>query len=144
MIAPNRAWIFECTKHALQRLACPAEMQIQLIPSFACAADEMALGFDHWAQVFIGNFRSEFTTEQIASLTSIDEKFDLFSGEGKGFNEEFWTDDGLRDSPEWENIRHLAEQALRLFGWPIETPPSYAHEFVEGERNVKNNEGRES
>jgi hypothetical protein len=144
MIAANRTWIFDRTKHALQHLACPAEMQIQLIPSFACAADELAFEFDHWAQTLIGNFRSELTTEQIASITVIDENFDLLGREGKGFNEEFWTDDGLRNSPEWKNIRRLAEQALRLFEWPVETPPSSTHEFVEGERNVKSNEGRES
>jgi len=124
MSAANKQWIFERTKQALQLLACPAETQIKLIPSFACVTDELALDLDHWTEVVLDNFRCELTEEQISSLTAIDQKFDLLSRGGIEFSEEFWTEDALRKSAEWEKIRQMAKEALHRFGWPVETPPA--------------------
>jgi hypothetical protein len=130
MDVSNREGIFERTKEALQLLACPAEVQIRLLPSFVCVADELALEFSHWRGVLVGNFASELTPEQIASLTVIVEKLALFSRGGKSFKEGFWTDEALRESTDWENIRQLAIQALHRFGWSEESPPTQAHGFT--------------
>jgi hypothetical protein len=56
---------------------------IRLLPSFVCAADELALEFDHWRDVLIENCGSELTAEQIASLAAIDGLFSRFSRGGK-------------------------------------------------------------
>ncbi len=47
---------------------------------------------------------------------------------------EEWTDQAVRDSKEWKEIRDLAARALNAFGWPMEIPPSYSHEYVSGRR----------
>jgi hypothetical protein len=43
-----------------------------------------------------------------------------------------WTEDAVRESGEWKAVRTLAATALESFGWPLETPPSHADEFVGG------------
>ena len=36
--------------------------------------------------------------------------------------------------PAWELVRRAARDALSVFGWPLDRPPSYAHEYVGGRR----------
>jgi hypothetical protein len=128
----NREGIFQRTKEALQLLACSPAVQFRLLPSFVCVGDELALDFNHWQGVMTDNFSSELTPEQIASLAAIDETFSRFSKLDSEYSEDFWTDEAVRKSLAWENIRQMARRALSLFGWPEEEPPSHAHEFVKG------------
>jgi len=92
----------------------------------------LALDFHHWQGVMIDNFSSELTPQQIAGLITLDESFSRFSRGGGGYSEEFWTDEGVRTSPDWQIIRQMAKHALSLFGWPEEEPPGHAEEFVKG------------
>lgn len=137
MSVPKRKWILSRTEHALQMLACPADVQIRLMPRFVCVTDELALDFDHWQSVLVSNFGSELSPDQIASLAVIDDKFASFSRGGKEFKAEFWTDEALRQSADWQSIRQMAGRTLHLFGWPLAIPPSYAHEYVKGTPNVE-------
>lgn len=114
-------------KHTLQLLACQADAQIQLLPAFVPLADELALTFDDWFPVFLGNYRSKLTSEQVSSLEAIDRELDAL-----GSMEDIWTEKAVRDSPQWEGIRKLAASALQSLGWPFQTPPSYAREYVKG------------
>src|SRR6267142_5963573 len=102
MSVSSREGIPERAKEALQLLACSADAQIWLLPSFVCAADELALEFDHWREVLIENCGSELTAEQIASLAAIDGLFSRFSRGGSDYKPEFWTDEALRNSQDWE------------------------------------------
>jgi hypothetical protein len=68
------------------------------------------------------NFRSELTVEQLSCVDLIDECLSRMS---KGY-----CDEAVSNSPEWQHIRRLAAEALNAFGWPLEDPPNYAHEFV--------------
>jgi hypothetical protein len=124
----NREAILERLKHSLQLLACPADVQLNLLPDFVCKADELALGFDHWCGSILG--LSGLTTEQTHSLASLNQQLDAITGLGANK----WTDDAVHVAAEWQAIRGLAAQALKAFGWTIETPPSYAHEFVPGKK----------
>jgi len=56
-------------------------------------------------KVMIDNFSCELTPEQIASLAAIDEIFSRFSRGGSEYREEFWMDEAVRSSPDWESIR---------------------------------------
>jgi hypothetical protein len=110
----NRDGIFQRTKEALQLLACSPSVQFRLLPSFVRVGDELALDFHHWQGVMIDNFSSELTPEQVASLIAIDESFSRFSRGGSDYSEEFWTDEGVRTSPDWQNILVLSAR-LREF-----------------------------
>ena len=128
MRSVNRAAIFERLKHSIQLLACPADIQLKMMPDFVCKPDELALDFDHWNAVVLGNFRSELTTDQISSSESIDRALSELTDIGP----EHWTEDAVRKSEEWHRLRTLAAAALESFGWPLETPLSHADEFVGG------------
>jgi hypothetical protein len=139
MSDPNRPGIFEHTKEALQLLACPAQLQIRLLPEFVSVADELALDFNHWQSILLSNFSSELTQQQIAHLTAIDGEFDQLSREGARYDPEFWTNDALQTSSKWNSLRQMAVQVLHSFGWPVTTPPSHAAEYVKGSRNSGSN-----
>jgi len=122
MNVPDRDAIFSSIEEALQLLACPAPVQLQLFPDFVCVTDEFALDFDNWQSVIIGNFGAELTSEQLGCLKAIDERFTSHSRGGASFTEQFWTDEALRESADWENIREMARRALRAFGWLPRVP----------------------
>ncbi len=71
MHAIDRLGIFERLRHSIQLLACPAEVQLNLLPSFVRKADELALDFDQWRSVAVSNFRSELTASQLSGLDAI-------------------------------------------------------------------------
>jgi hypothetical protein len=131
MLSVDRFGIFERLKHSIQLLASPPEVQLTLLPSFVCKADELALDFNQWCLVALSNFRSEFTPDQLLCLDAIDSSLSELTHKGS----EHWTEDGVRKSDEWQVIRALACAALASFGWPIEAPPSYADEYVEGKQS---------
>jgi hypothetical protein len=123
----DRFGIFERLKHSIQLLACSSEIQLKMLPQFVCKADELALDFDNWREVAL-NFRSELTTHQLSCLDAIDSSLSKLTRTGP----ESWTEDAVRESGEWKAVRTLAAAALESFGWPLETPPSHADEFVRG------------
>lgn len=131
-VPEDRKRIFICTKIALQILACPADIQVRFYPDFVCVTDELALDFDHWHSLFVGNYGVELTAAQLAGFTAIKERFESLGRCGKKFNEGFWTDDALRESADWEVIRQLATKTLTLLGWPVETPVSTPGTYVRG------------
>lgn len=118
-------------KHSLQALAMPAEIQLSLFPDFVCKVDELALDFDNWATCVLSNDRGELTQEQRSCLAEIDSRLGAMSGEQ---NARYWTEEALRQGTEWEAIRNLSKMALKAFGWPVEQPPSYGHEYIPGAR----------
>lgn len=121
---PTKA-VYERLKHSLQLLASSADVQLQLLPAYVCKADELALEFDHWREVVLDNYREELSTDQVQALTALDERLDWLTVHGR----DSWNDEAVRTSREWQSIRILAAAALRAFGWPLEIPPSYAHEY---------------
>jgi hypothetical protein len=124
----DRFGIFERLKHSIQLLACSSEIQLKMLPQFVCKADELALDFDNWREVALGNFRSELTAHQLSCLDAIDSRFSELTRMGA----EIWSEDAVRESSEWKAVRTLAAAALESFGWLLETPPSHADEFVRG------------
>jgi len=116
-------------KHSLQALAMPADTQLELFPDFVCKVEELALGFDHWSKCVLGNDRGELSEQQKSLLMKLDGAFDQMSGR-QGQN--LWAEDALRTSPEWQVVRDNAKAALASFGWEVERPPSYQHEYVPG------------
>ncbi|HEY9401658.1 MAG TPA: hypothetical protein VIQ24_03110 [Pyrinomonadaceae bacterium] len=116
-------------KHSLQALAMPADTQLELSHDFVCKVEELALDFDHWSRCVLSNNRGELSEEQKSLLRKLDGTFDQLSG---GQSQNLWTEDALRNSPEWQTVRDIARAALTSFGWAAERPPSYQHEYVPG------------
>jgi len=122
--------IFQRLKHSVQLLASSPEIQLQLLPSFVCKADELARDFDLWQEVTLHNYRGDLNRSQLSALAALDEKLGWLTHDGV----KHWTDEAVRTSREWQEVRCLANRVLDAFGWPAETPPSYAHEYVGGKQ----------
>ncbi len=117
-----RAWHFRELKWSLQALAIPASDQLSLFPQFAAMADELALDFDHWASVVNDNYEEELSSAQIGALAAISQTLERMSSHAVEFEADLWTEEALRSSSHWEDIRRLAAVALEAFGWPLESP----------------------
>jgi hypothetical protein len=128
MQSVDRLASFERLKHSIQVLACPSEIQLNMLPRFVCKADEVALDFDLWREVVLSNFRSELSTDQMSCLERLNRILSQLTGLGR----ECWTEEAVRQSGEWKQVRTLAAVALDSFGWSLEAPPSHADEFVGG------------
>jgi hypothetical protein len=128
MQSVDRLAIFERLKCSVQLLACPPEIQLEMLPNFVCKADQLALDFDLWREVVLSNFRSELSTDQMSCIENIDRSLSQLTRVGP----ECWTEESLRKSEEWKRVRTLAAAALDSFGWPLETPQSHADEFIGG------------
>jgi hypothetical protein len=105
---------------AVQALAQPAEIQRTLFPSWVVVADELALDFEHWKTTFITYYGHLLSEEQRQAIKVLDDLLDDMSGPGKP---ELWTDEGCLNHPKWSEVRQLAVNLLRAFGWPLEVPP---------------------
>ena len=127
MASVNRPEL-ERLKYSVQFLACPAEIQLKMLPDFVCKADELALEFDQWRHVVLDSLSSELTAAQRSSLDAIDASLSEMTEPGSCL----WTEDAVRKSSHWANLRAQAATALESFGWPSETPPSHADEFISG------------
>ena len=132
--APTKSEIITRLKHALQALALRAELQLSLFPDFVCKADELALDFADWYHCATGNYPGDFTETQKRGLAELIEFLDKISGQE---NAHLWTDEALSSRPEWAQIRLMALSCLASLGWPLDTPPSYAHEFFRGGKSQK-------
>ena len=113
-------------KHSLQLLASPATTQLNLLPDFVCKGDELALEFDHWRLVTLDNYTEELTAAQISALDCLNHALSQLTAKG----DQYWTETSVLTSEEWTVIRGLAANALKVFCWPNEPPPSYGHEYV--------------
>jgi len=125
MTKEQKAAIIERLKESVQLLALPPEVQLQHLPSHVCKADELALDFDQWREVALGNYANDFTAQQLSWLNALDDRLNSLTDAGK----QYWTDDAVRTSPHWNEVRYLAGQVLDSFGWPKERPPSHASEY---------------
>jgi hypothetical protein len=119
--------ILDELKWSLQALAMSPELQREQFPSFVCIADELALEFDHSWKTAADNH--SFTPEQRSVLTELDAVLGSISGREHA---QLWTEQAMRDAPEWQQIRGFARRALESLSWPEEIPPKERLVYVRG------------
>lgn len=111
-------------QRAVLALAQPAEVQLSLFPDFVCKADELVLDFDNGLPALPN---AAYTDAQLAALAELDR---LITSMGEKPHDDFWTDDGLRSHPTWEEIRALARACANAFGWEMRIPPPSGATYV--------------
>ena len=99
-------------------IAQPAAGQIALFPDFVVVADELALEWES-ALRRIDLEGDAITGDQRAAIRTLDTFMSSISGRE---NERFWTDEALRDAPEWRRMRDMAADIAKRFGWPLAHP----------------------
>lgn len=118
--APERESHFQQLRRSLEALVASASVQRSLFPEWAVTADELALDFDHWVDVIQSNYEDELEDEQRRSLQAIVDGFASMSRDGAELEADVWSEVAVRSSEAWVSVRHLAGEALRAFGWPVE------------------------
>src|SRR5579859_8177862 len=103
---------------SLQLLAACYEQQVKALPAFVDVPDEVALTFGE-AFLLTDPLVKEglITIYQQAELKQLDALLDQMSD-----NKDLWTLTALQASPQWEHVRHLAENILKSFLIPKEMP----------------------
>ena len=119
----EKAWVFERLKCSLQGLAAPFTAQLAMFPKFVNISDELALDYDHFQEVVIGNYRAELDEQKLTALAAINRHLDTA-------DPSVWCDLELLRGPFWAQMRLLALNALQAFGWPLENPPKSPDAFI--------------
>jgi len=108
----NENLYFERLIQAVQLLASNYETQVSSFPDFVHVPDEVALIYsdcfllaDQIAECGLLN------KPQLIKLRELDNALRKMSSKG---NEEVWTCEALKTSPEWQNIRSLASDVLSI------------------------------
>ena len=106
----KKAWLFDRLKQSVTLLGQPACIQLQERPTFGHRADELYLSFDHWRSKVICDYHSEIPANQLVCLDSIHQSF-------VKMERQCWSNDGVKNSQEWELVRNLSAKTLEAFGW---------------------------
>ena len=115
-------------QQAVVALAQPAEVQLALFPDFVWKAQELALSFEDGLYEMVGH-KDEFTAPQMAAIHAIEARLMR-----RDHDDEFWTDEGVRSNPVWEEVRALAKAAASTFGWVLDPPLPVPGVYVPGGR----------
>jgi hypothetical protein len=99
--------------HALRILAEPAGVQLARVPDFAARSGELALDFADALRLVTDCPQLYLTTLQRESLEQLDAFLEQRSD---GARSSFWSEDAVRTSAEWAEVRRLAAAALVELG----------------------------
>lgn len=126
----EREWRIREFRNALLALAAEGEIALSVYSKSVLRPDELALDFDHWLTAVRGQHGLQFNARQSQVLSEIDSKLNGMSGR---INAHLWTEDAVRNSPEWQQVRDLAREALALLEWPVDSPvPINDHSYQRG------------
>jgi hypothetical protein len=96
----------------LRQLARAASEQPGLFPDENVNAAELVRAFDQRALAVRGSYDDRLSPSQIETLTALEEKLSTMSRDGAEFDADIWTDEAVRTSEHWAEVRALATAAL--------------------------------
>lgn len=100
---------------SLKALASEPSDQLALFPESTSKANDLASRFDDSARIICSDYQGELSREQVDALANLVEWFATMSRDGAEFDPTLWTDDALRTSEHWREVRVLARAALDVF-----------------------------
>ena len=100
---------------AIRRLSSAGSGQPALFPDDNVTAGELVRDFDQRASAVRESYDDQLSSSQIESLTALEQKLSTMSRDGAEFDADIWTDDAVRTSEHWEDVRSLAAAALVEF-----------------------------
>jgi len=96
----------------IRRLAAAGSGQPALFPDENISAIELVRDFDQRASVVREAGDGQLSPSQLESLTILEQKLSTMSRDGAEFDADIWTDEALRTSDHWADVRTLAAAAL--------------------------------
>ncbi len=120
---------FTMLRESLQLLSMPAAAQLAFSPPrWVKTAFELADYFIGAYRVIVSNHPKRLKDDQRRRLDLLHEKLEAVVSVRE--EEYLRTEGALLGSTEWQDLRELAREALRSFGWPLEAPPKGRHRFI--------------
>ncbi len=99
----------------IRRLAAAGSGQPALFPDENISAIELVRDFDQRASVVREAGDEQLSPSQIEPLTLLEQKLSTMARDGVEFDADIWTDDAVRTSEHWVEVRRLAATALDTF-----------------------------
>ena len=107
-------------KWVTQAIAQPCEIQKSLFPDFANIADELAVEWEMALnELNDSQVASLFSSEQKLAVKNLDNYMLSISGAA---NIQYWNNDALCRSVEWQKMRKMAINILRIMNWENVVP----------------------
>jgi len=100
---------------SLKALASEPSDQLALFPESITKAGDLAARFDERLRAVRDDVPGELTREQIDALETLSARLATISRDGVEFDADLWTDESLRTSVHWRDVRALAHAALDAF-----------------------------
>ena len=96
----------------IRRLAAVGSGQPALFPDDNVNASELVRDFDQRASVVHEAHDDQLSPSQLESLRVLEQKLSTMARDGAEFDADIWTDDAVRTSEHWAEVRNLANAAL--------------------------------
>ena len=101
--------------HVIRQLAAAGSGQPALFADEPVTASELMRAFDQRALAVRDSYDDRLSPSQIESLTALERKLSTMSRDGVEFDADMWTDEALRTSEHWAEVRGLAATAVDAF-----------------------------
>lgn len=105
----------------IRRLADAVSGQPGLFPDENVSPIELVRDFDQRAAVVRDSYEDQLSPSQLESLTLLEQKLSTMARDGAEFDADIWTDEAIRTSEHWAEVRNLAAAALDAFTVPPAT-----------------------
>ena len=99
----------------IRRLASAGSGQPALFPDQNVGAIELVREFDQRASAVREADNSQLSASQIEALDLLGQKLSTMLRDGAEFDADIWTDEAVRSSADWAQVRTLATAALDAF-----------------------------
>ena len=101
--------------HVIRQLADAGSGQPALFPDENISAGELVRAFDQRALAVRDSYDDRLSSSQLESLAALEKKLSTMARDGAEFDADIWTDEAVRTSDDWAEVRTLAAAALDEF-----------------------------
>ena len=101
--------------HVIRRLASAGSAQPTLFPDENVSPGDLVRDFDQRASAVRDANDASLSPSQLDALTVLQNKLTRMSRDGAEFDADIWTDDAVRTSEHWAEIRRLAAATIEEF-----------------------------
>ena len=110
---------FRQLTETLRALASEPSDQLALFPDSVTRAGDLVVRFDDSFRALAEDYASELSRSQADVLDRLKHQFATMSRDGAEFDADLWTDEAIRTSVHWREVRALAGAALAAFDLPL-------------------------
>ena len=103
----------------LRALGSEPSDQLALFQDSVTRAGDLAGRFDDSFRALAEDYASELSRSQAEVLNRLKDQFATMSRDGAEFDADLWTDEAIRTSMHWREVRALAGAALAAFDLPL-------------------------